>query len=294
MSAPLRLVEPFESDNARLIRRHIDWLRRTGATPATQNYREGVLLRLARDLGVPLQAATFDDLDRWQSELTVGISTIAGYTSHVRVFYRWLVENAYIGADPTTRLPLPKVPRRQARPVPDADLRVALECAPEPMRTWFILAAFMGLRAMEVAPIRGDHFSEVDGRLYLDGVGKGQKPFRLPVPVEVVPILRPHLAKGSGPLWRTGPGGRPTRPLDVTNQVGKFFRSIGMGYTFHQLRHTFGTTMYRATRDLLLTQDVMRHSSPTTTRLYVETSSPEATAAMDRLSTALRGESPSC
>jgi len=78
----------------------------------------------------------------------------------------------------------------------------------------------------------------------------------------------------------------------VSNQAAAFFRKIGMSYTIHQLRHTFGTTIYQQTRDLLLTQDVMRHNSPVTTRLYVQTSSPEATTAMDRLSAGLRGQSP--
>ena len=67
----------------------------------------------------------------------------------------------------------------------------------------------------------------------------------------------------------------------------RFFRRIGMPYTLHQLRHSFGTSLYRETKDLALTQDLMRHGHPTTTRLYVQTSSPAATAAMDRLSARL-------
>jgi len=69
----------------------------------------------------------------------------------------------------------------------------------------------------------------------------------------------------------------------------RFFRGIGMPYSLHQCRHSFGTSLYRQTRDLLTTQDAMRHSSPTTTRGYVETTAPAATAAMDRLSATLEG-----
>ena len=91
MSAPLRVVRLSDSDDELLIRLHLDWLRRTGVTPCTLRMRRGVLGRLSRFLGCPLTDATFDDLDRWQSSLTASVSTIAGYTSHVRRFYqgRW-------------------------------------------------------------------------------------------------------------------------------------------------------------------------------------------------------------
>lgn len=289
MSAPLRVVRPSAADDDALIRLHVDWLRRTGASAITQKYRREVLGRLCKALPGPLLGATFDDLDRWQAELTVGVSTIAGYSSHVRCFYRWAVDNGRLDVDPSLRLPSPKVPKRFPRPIPEADLQIALACAPEPLRTWLVLAAFMGLRAMEVAGMTAESVVELDRRLYLEGIGKGDKPYRLPVPEHVVPILRQHLAGRTGRLWRTAPGRRPSRPIDVSAQVATFFRRIGMNYTLHMLRHSFGTTMYRQTRDLLLVQDCMRHESPVMTRLYVQTSSPEATAAMDRLSARLDG-----
>jgi site-specific recombinase XerD len=37
---------------------------------------------------------------------------------------------------------------------------------------------------------------------------------------------------------------------------------------YHQLRHRFGTAVYAETRDLLLTQRLMRHSNPSTTAGY--------------------------
>ena len=60
-----------------------------------------------------------------------------------------------------------------------------------------------------------------------------------------------------------------------------------MPYSLHQCRHSFGTAMYSQTKDLLLVQDVMRHENPVSTRAYVQTASPETTAAMDKLSARL-------
>lgn len=271
----------------RYIRLHCDWLRRTGATDRTIFHRRENLRRLAERLPCDLLDATPEQLDAWQSALTVSPSSRATYTNHVVGFYRWAVENGHLEHDPAARLPRPRIPRRLARPIPEADLKVALECAPEPIRTWLVLAAFMGLRAAEVAGIRREDVADVDGRLYLSGVGKGNKPFRLPVPVEVVPSLRLHLSGQPGPLWRNAHGG-PATPGHVTGRTSEFFKSIGMPYTLHWCRHFFGTQVYRQTRDLLLTMTVLRHSSPNTTRVYVEQVPADEIAAMDQLSARLR------
>ena len=53
-------------------------------------------------------------------------------------------------------------------------------------------------------------------------------------------------------------------------------------YPFHSLRHSAITNVYRATRDLYLTQRFARHASPLTTTIYTHPSDEE-------LYTALRG-----
>jgi integrase/recombinase XerD len=50
----------------------------------------------------------------------------------------------------------------------------------------------------------------------------------------------------------------------------------GMGGEFsmhpHSFRHYFATRYYRHTGDLALTQDMLGHADPATTRIYAETS----------------------
>lgn len=294
MTGRYRLVGISESNrmtcsesDMRLIRLHCDHLKRTGATPRTLDHRRENLRRLAEKLPVDLADATPDHLDTWQSHLTVSLSSTATYTSHCRAFYRWATECGLIEHDPSVRLPRPKLPPRSARPVPDTDLYIAIECAAEPLRTWLVLAAFMGLRAAEVAGIRRENITEHDGRLLLGGIGKGNKPFKLPVPAEVRPYLEQFMTGRSGPLWRAPRTGNPVTPAYVSERVSTFFRSIGMPYTLHWARHSFGTAVYRQTRDLLMTMSVMRHANPNTTRLYVEQVEAEAVAALDKLATRL-------
>jgi integrase len=75
-------------------------------------------------------------------------------------------------------------------------------------------------------------------------------------------------------------------------QVRDFFKSLGMPYSMHRCRHTFGTRLYAQTKDVLIVQDLMRHENANTTRGYVQTTRVEAVAALDRLGRSLRGPSP--
>jgi len=54
-------------------------------------------------------------------------------------------------------------------------------------------------------------------------------------------------------------------------------------YPFHALRHYFGTALYRATKDLRLTQVAMRHRSASSTELYTQVGERDVEAAVERL-----------
>jgi integrase/recombinase XerC len=63
----------------------------------------------------------------------------------------------------------------------------------------------------------------------------------------------------------------------------KYLRDIGVDATGHQLRHWFATSIYEATHDIRLTQELLGHQSPTTTAIYVAFSSVDAAAAVASL-----------
>jgi len=54
-------------------------------------------------------------------------------------------------------------------------------------------------------------------------------------------------------------------------------------YNFHTLRHTSITNVYRATKDLFLTQRFARHASPVTTVAYTHPSDEELYSRIERL-----------
>ncbi|TNC19079.1 tyrosine-type recombinase/integrase [Amycolatopsis alkalitolerans] len=237
------------------------------------------MLRVARALPIPLNEATVEDLDRWQASLKVSRSSVATYTSHVRAFYRWAHESGRIADNPAANLPIPKLPRRLPRPIPERHLILALQCARGSMLVWLVLAGWCGLRAGEISRLRDESVIETDEGIFLRVDGKGGKERIVPVPEEIAPIVRGSMRPGA---WFRTPSGRATPPRYISRETSQYLQSLGLPYVLHQLRHRFGTQHYRLCRDIRQTQELMGHGSPATTALYTLVA-PGAMKSMKRL-----------
>lgn len=271
--------------NEHVLERHLSWLRRVTQRQATIGHRRDNIRRLGASLPVPLIDATPEHLDTWQANLTVSASSVHTYTSHARAFYHWLrTVERYRDDDPTEALPRPRLGRRLPRPIPEKDLKLAFRCAKGDLVVWLALAGWCGLRAGEIARLRGDDVREEDGRMYLHVDGKGGKERVVPVPDELKPMMRAATRRGR--LF-IRPMGGPATPQYVTVTVSRFMRGIGLPYTLHQLRHRFGTELYRISKDIRLTQEVMGHSDPRTTSGYVAIATVGTAKALNRLGRSL-------
>ena len=79
--------------------------------------------------------------------------------------------------------------------------------------------------------------------------------------------------------------GTPVAPAFVRQMVRRYGERIGLPLHKrhpHALRHTFGTELYRQTRDLRLVQTVLGHSSPQITQLYAHLSGADVQEALLR------------
>lgn len=65
--------------------------------------------------------------------------------------------------------------------------------------------------------------------------------------------------------------------------VDKFSEGVDRKISPHELRRTFGTNVYRQTGDILLTSQLLGHSSPTTTKRYASVDKKKAEEVKDRI-----------
>jgi len=240
------------------LRRYLAHLRHVGLRPGSIAARRWCLLRLERHLATRLVNASADELYDFCANPALGPETRANTISHVAGFYRWAQAASLITTDPSVSLVRPKRPRRLPRPMPEHELRRALEAAREPIRSWLYLAAFAGLRCCEIAPLRGeDRTGDVLRIREQKGGDEGTVP--------ISPVLGralAHLPRAGWWFERWDGQGGAISAGQLQRHANRFLHDLGIVHTMHTLRHRFVTLAYRASsRDLRLTQELARHKS---------------------------------
>jgi integrase/recombinase XerC len=206
------------------------------------------------------------------------------YVCHIRAFYRWAMSTGIVTDDPSVLLTLPVIPRHLPRPIDEDDLAVALNAARPKMRAMLTLAAYAGLRSIEIAGLDWSDFRrEHDGGTFIHvRKGKGAKERTVEVGQAVVRALQAYGIKRRGPMF-IGAEGRPMEARSVSRGCNRHLQRHDIPATMHQLRHRYGTVAYKLSRDLRMVQDQMGHASPQTTAGYTRASAESARRMVEAL-----------
>lgn len=259
-----------------MIDAYIEHLRRAGKTDATMESNREILGRLDRDLPYGIGCTEHEELATWLYRDTWGQNTKCTYYNTIKRFYEWAVDpdDPWLNKNPAARLEPVKWPKGIARPVTDEQLRKILTEASPTVRLWSKLAAYQGLRCIEISRLDREHVTE---QHLIVVRGKGNKP-RVhdtdPLVWAAVKDLPP------GPVARNKDGSRAT-PYQVSiNAAVHFRRTLKMpGVSLHRLRHWLGVTVQREYRDIRVTQAVLGHASLQSTQVYTAASDEQQRAA---------------
>jgi len=257
------------------IRQHEQHLRSLRRSRNTIAKRVGLLLRLAQWLGSldepkTLLTAAEIDLATWQEGMDrLATESVANYINHARMFYAWMIRTGRLDSSPTGLLVRPKTPRGKPRPISDADLREALVLAPPRTLRLLLLGAFLGARCMEIAAatVADLRHREPVPRALLHG--KGSKERWVPMSPLLVPVLMQAGMPTHGPVVGRVDGAGPVSPARVSQIINEYMHNVvGIPDTAHQLRHWYGTNVYRMSGDLLFLRDALGHADVGTTAIY--------------------------
>ena len=234
---------------------------------------------------------TGPELAAWQLTLHLTPKAMHNELVHVTQYLRWLVREGVRADEPSAVLIRPQHLREGLpRPLGEPDVAHALATAEQPVRVWIALAAFCGLRCMEIATLRREDVIDGLDTPFLRITGKGGKERIIPLPVSVLAELRAAGMPPRGHVFSRmdGQPGPPTAKR-VSNRINKHLHAADVPGTAHQMRHRFGTKLYGATHDLMLVAAVMGHSSTDTTMGYVRISPHAAAAGIESISTITAG-----
>ena len=244
------------------------------------------------DIGYPL-------LRRWAARNSgsgAAPRTLARKLASVRAFFRVLVEHGELGSNPADLLAAPKLPQRLPRTLKAADVATLLDRIPAttPLelrdKAMFELAYGCGLRAEELVNL--DRSSVEFDAEQLRVLGKGSKTRFVPAGELALRAVgrylergRPALASaGEDPALFLSKSGRRLSTSDVRRRLRVWARhAAAQGAVHpHALRHSFATHLLEGGADLRAIQELLGHSSISTTQVYTRVESARLRAAYER------------
>ena len=227
------------------------------------------------------------ELRRFAAHLSDGGASAAGVArklAAIRSFYSALLRAGEVGANPAELVATPKRGRTLPRVMTRAETEALLERIParSPLqirdRAMLELAYSCGLRAEELISLNLES-PDFDGeRIRVEG--KGGKTRFVPIGEPAQAALRRYLDRGRGALVGTrtedalfvSKTGRRLHPSDVRRRLELWVReaAIAGGVSPHTLRHSFATHLLEGGADLRAIQELLGHSSLSTTQVYTQ------------------------
>jgi tyrosine recombinase XerC len=217
-------------------------------------------------------------------------ASIARRLSAIRSFYRYLVREEILAVNPVQETSSPKLDKRLPELLtPDEISR--LLAAPDPStprgqrdRAFLELLYASGLRVSELS---GLSVRQIDmGAREIRVIGKGQKE-RIVLMGEPAAValatylndgrLRLVVGRRNDAVFVNYKGGRLTE-RSVQAILSRYARKVGIDSNVHPhvLRHTFATHMLDGGADLRVVQELLGHSSLSTTQIYTHVSKAQA------------------
>lgn len=235
---------------------------RPGTTVGLRRYH---LRRLATEQPRGPAGIRGEDLVEWAAGHEWARETRRSYRSSLRSFFRWTVHVGIRTDDPSQSLGIVRPTDPNPHPAPRRAIEQALNRAGPRERLAIRLAAEAGLRRGEVVLIHLDDAVEDLLGWSLIVHGKGGKERTVPLGDGLAVAVRDACTAGGGYAFP----GQIDGHLSAHALGTTVSRLLPEGVTMHSLRHTFATTCYRATGDLLAVQQLLGHSSVATTQRYV-------------------------
>jgi site-specific recombinase XerD len=247
----------------------------------------GQLAAWADSHGMAPDALRHRDLRRFAARLSdrgISKAAVARKLAAIRSFYAALLRAGMVAANPADLIASPKRDKKLPRVLSRDEMASLLDRIPTrtPLelrdRAMLELTYSCGLRAEEVIDLNLDS-PDFDGeRLRIEG--KGGKTRMVPIGEPAQDALRRYLERGRHALVGAGSedallvskSGRRLHPSDVRRRLQRWVReaAIAGGVSPHALRHSFATHLLEGGADLRAIQELLGHSSLSTTQIYTQ------------------------
>ena len=282
-------MERSKETSSNLIRKYQRYLKlEKGYSPNTLDaYIRDVdkLLKFLSDEEKTPQEAKLEDIENFAAavcDLGIGARSLARILSGVRQFYRFLVLDGYMEADPTELLESPKQPQHLPEVLSTAEvdmLERAIDLSKwEGHRNRAIIEVLFscGLRVSELTHLKLSNLYREEQ--FVRVMGKGSKERLVPISPKALQELDYWFADRNQMKIKEGEedyvflnrrGAHLTRTM-ILIMIKNYARDAGIKKTIspHTLRHSFATALLEGGANLRSIQAMLGHESIGTTEIY--------------------------
>jgi len=219
----------------------------------------------------------------WVNELGMTPHSQARTLSGIRAFFKFLIMEDLLPADPTETIEAPKLDRKLPDTLSVEEIEALFSAidvsTPEGARNKAMLETLYssGLRVSELVELKISNFYESMG--FLKITGKGNKERLVPIGRDALKYIRIYLdgirshldiKKGNEDfVFLNRRGAKLTRVMIFTI-IKELARKAGLNKQIspHTFRHSFATHLIEGGADLRAVQEMLGHESITTTEIY--------------------------
>jgi integrase/recombinase XerC len=254
------------------------------AAGTRHNYRQDIEALFRLNPGVALAQMQPQHIRRSVAQLHargLGGRTIAHMLSAWRGLFTWLARHRGYSANPCLGLRAPKSPKglpKALSPEAAGQLLDAPAESPAELRdkAMFELAYSSGLRLAELVSLDLAHADSIRREAEVTVTGKGSKTRSVPVgakartAIEAWLAARALLARPEVPALFVGARGERIAGGVVRARLAQWAQRAGLPVHVHPhvLRHSFATHVLQSSGDLRAVQEMLGHSSISTTQVY--------------------------
>lgn len=202
--------------------------------------------------------------------------------SSFRRFYRFMLREGLVAADPTAQIAMPKIGRSLPKSLSEAEVDALLEAptVSDPLghrdRTMLEVLYATGLRVSELVSLKHSQVNLNQGVMRV--LGKGNRERLIPLGEDAVgwlqlfmqgPRVEILLERQTDYLFPTRRGDRMTRQA-FWHIIKRYSKKAGVAKELspHTLRHAFATHLLNHGADLRVVQMLLGHSDLSTTQIY--------------------------
>ena len=232
-----------------------------------------------------INKSMFRDFLQHLSEQKDGNRTLARKVISIKAFFSYLIQNNFTAHNPLIEIKIPKFEKHAATFLTENDMRFVLQIPDKEdalgIRNLAILELLYstGIRIGELAGLK---VKDVDFKQdQIKVLGKRSKMRIVPMGSYAIAALQKYfkirdsfIKKIDVPEVFVSKNGNPLSADELRYIVNKYLKVIekSKNYSPHTLRHTFATHLLNHGADLRSVQELLGHSSLTSTEIYTHTS----------------------